>query len=73
MRYAIIDENNIIQNIIEIEPENAFMFKNAKPFEDGIGGIGEVYQEPVVEKPPTDKERIADLEVLMADMLGGAI
>jgi hypothetical protein len=45
MRHAVID-NNIVVNIIEIDPRNASDFGNAITIPDGLGvGIGDTYRE----------------------------
>ena len=55
MKYAIIDENRTISNIIEVEPENAALFDahylGAAPI-----GIGDTYPEHDFQLPPVYDE-----------------
>ena len=45
MRHAVID-NNIVVNIIEIDPRNASDFGNAVTIPDGLGvGIDDIYRD----------------------------
>lgn len=68
MRYAILDENRVITNIIEVEPENAADF-GAHYLGDNPLGIGDQYPAedltPLV--PPTEtqllEQRLTDLHL----------
>lgn len=68
MRYAILDENRVITNLIEVEPENAAAF-GAHYLGGNPLGIGDIYPaedfNPPV--PPTDTQllerRITDMHL----------
>ena len=80
MKYAIIDENRTITNIIEVEPELAADF-DAHYLGDAPIGIGDTYPEtdfplPEPEHEPTETEilqaQVADLQNQILTMrLGG--
>lgn len=76
MRYAIIDDNRKITNIIEVEPEFADDFE-AHYLGDEKLGIGDVYPAkdfpiPGVISEPTLEEQLADLQNQILTMrLGG--
>lgn len=80
MRYALIDENHTITNIIEVEPELAADF-SAHYLGDAPIGIGDTYPEtdfplPEPEHEPTETEilqaQVADLQnQLLTVMTGG--
>ena len=44
MIYALLDENNIITNVIVLNPENAADFPNAVPTYDVQTNIGDEYR-----------------------------
>lgn len=68
MTYAILDENRVIVNIIEVEPENAAAF-GAHYLGDNPLGIGDQYpaEDLTPPVPPTDTQllerRITDLHL----------
>lgn len=79
MRYAIIDENRTITNIIEVEPEYAADFDAHYLGERPIG-IGDTYPEtdfplPEPEHEPTETEilqaQVADLQNQILTMMTG--
>ena len=57
MRYAILDENRVIINVIEVEPENAADF-GAHYLGDNPLGIGDQYpaEDLTPPVPPTDTQ-----------------
>lgn len=76
MKYALLDENRTITNIIEVEPELAADF-SAHYLGDAPIGIGDTYPEtdyPLPTEPtePTLEEQLADLQNQILTMrLGG--
>ena len=79
MRYAILDENRAITNIIEVEPEYAAYFDAHYLGERPIG-IGDTYPEtdfplPEPEHKPTETEilqaQVADLQNQILTMMTG--
>lgn len=65
MRHAVID-NNIVVNIIEIDPRNASDFGNAITIPDGLGvGIGDAYRDGRFYR--TDPETQQEEELLPFD------
>lgn len=79
MRYAILDENRIITNIIEVEPEYAAGF-DAHYLGDAPIGIGDTYPEtgfplPEPAHEPTETEilqaQVADLQNQILTMMTG--
>lgn len=79
MRYATLDENRTITNIIEVEPEYAADF-DAHYLGDAPIGIGDTYPEtdfplPEPEHEPTETEilqaQVADLQNQILTMMTG--
>ena len=57
MRYATLDDNRTITNIIEVEPDNAYLF-DAHYLGDHPLGIGDPYPDPDLTPPvpPTETQ-----------------
>lgn len=79
MKYATLDENRTITNIIEVEPEYAADF-DAHYLGDAPIGIGDTYPErdyplPEPEHEPTETEilqaQVADLQNQILTMMTG--
>lgn len=73
MKYAVVEENHIITNIIEVEPELAQRF-NAHYLGDAALGIGDRYPDEDLQPPreATMEERVGALETEM-DSISAAI
>ena len=79
MRYAILNENRVIVNIIAVEPEQANAF-DAHYLGDVVLRIGDTYPEtdfplPEPEHEPTETEilqaQVADLQNQIITMMTG--
>lgn len=68
MRYVLIDSDRIIANVIEVEPDNAYLF-DAHYLGDHPLGIGDPYPDPDLTPPvpPTETQllerRLTDLHL----------